>query len=274
MTWVHAGVIGLRPYTISVTSTFRVGGPGEPETQVHVFCDASEKAYGAVLYIRSTHETETSVQIVCSKNRLTPLKKVSLPRLELIAALIGAPLLHYFCKATRHSISEATLWSDSAVTLGWIRNDPNRWTTFIANRVTKIQTYTTSSQWKHCPGEDNPADHLSRGVSAEVFKELKDWWHGPSWLSQDPNHWTGQPTRPHHTFPEGRNQSILVGPTASPGRLIEASRFRSYWKLLSHSLGFALPASETRKHRQYYGLGTGEGPILLDTSCERRILRY
>jgi hypothetical protein len=135
------------------------GGQGK-NCQIHVFCDASDRAYRAVLYIRSTHRTGTLVQIVCSKNWLAPLKKVTLPRLELIAAMIAARLLHYFCKERGHDIAEATLWSDSTVVLGWICNDPNRWKTFVANRVTEIQTYTTPSQWKHCPGEGNPADHL------------------------------------------------------------------------------------------------------------------
>jgi hypothetical protein len=60
-----------------------VGARGRKACQLHVFCDASERAYGAVLYLRSTHSTGASVRIVCSKNRLAPLKKVTLPRLEL-----------------------------------------------------------------------------------------------------------------------------------------------------------------------------------------------
>ena len=143
--------------------------------QIHVFCDASERAYGAVLYIQPTHGTETRVRIACSKNRLDPLKKVKLPRLELIAALVGTRLLYYFCKETGKNTTEATMWSDSTVALGWIRSDPNRWKTFVGNRATEIHTHTTPSQWKHCPGEDNPADYLSRGVTAEQLKELRTW---------------------------------------------------------------------------------------------------
>jgi len=79
------------------------------DSQIHVFSDASERAYGAVLYIRSTRETEPQVRIVCSKKRLAPLKRVTLPRLELIAALVGARLLHYLCRETGHDITEATL---------------------------------------------------------------------------------------------------------------------------------------------------------------------
>jgi hypothetical protein len=135
---------------------------------LHLDSVSTARAYGAVLYIRSNYRKEILVWIVCTKNRLAPLKKVTLPRLELIAALIGARLLHYFCKATEHSSAEATMWSDSTVALGWICNDPCRWKTFVANRVTEIHTYTTPSQWKHCPGEDNPGDYLSRGVTEQL----------------------------------------------------------------------------------------------------------
>ena len=69
-------------------------------TQMHVFCDASERSYGAALYVRTTAVDKCSVHLVCSKSRLSPIKRVTLPRLELLAALIGSRLLHYFCKAT------------------------------------------------------------------------------------------------------------------------------------------------------------------------------
>jgi len=82
-----------------------VGTMGKENCQIHVFCDASETAYVAMLYIRSIHRTGTLVRILCSKNRLASLKRVTLPRLKLIAALIGARLLHYFCKETRHDIA-------------------------------------------------------------------------------------------------------------------------------------------------------------------------
>ena len=65
-------------------------------SQVHVFYDASERAYGAVLYIRSC-TADNLVHLACSKNRLAPVKKVTLPRLELLAALVGARMLRYFC---------------------------------------------------------------------------------------------------------------------------------------------------------------------------------
>ena len=220
------------PHLLDIHIPRWAGSNVKEPCNIHVFCDASEKAYRAALYIRSTNTTGALVQIVCSKNRLVPLKRVTLPRLELIAALVGARLLNYFCKETGHDATRATLWSDSTVALGWICSDPKRWKPFVANRVMEIQSYTTPSQWMHCPGEDNPADHLTRGVSAENLQELQNWWYGPSWLSQDPYHSPLQKTRPPTTLPEERSQSLLIRPTDTRQHLLDASSFSSYWRLL------------------------------------------
>ena len=181
--------VTLLPHLLDIHFPRWPGTTSKGNCQIHVFCDASERAYGAVLYIRSTHGTETQVGIIYGNDRLASLKKVKLPRLELIAALVGARLLNYFCRETGYDVTEATLWSDSTVALGWIRNDPNRWKTFVGNRVTEIHTYNTPAQWKNCPGEDNPAGYfLSRGVNVEKLKGLRIWWNGPAWMSQDPRH--------------------------------------------------------------------------------------
>ncbi|KAF8783509.1 hypothetical protein HNY73_013663 [Argiope bruennichi] len=101
-----------------------IGISATSHMSIHVFCDASEKAYGAALYICFTELNETKVRLVCSRKRLSPLKKVTLPRLELLAALLGARLLHYFCKETGLDNQTSTLWSDSTVVLNWMRNGP------------------------------------------------------------------------------------------------------------------------------------------------------
>ncbi|KAF8769850.1 Protein P like protein [Argiope bruennichi] len=75
-----------------------IGISATSHMSIHVFCDASEKAYGAALYICFTELNETKVRLVCSRKRLSPLKKVTLPRLELLAALLGARLLHIFAR--------------------------------------------------------------------------------------------------------------------------------------------------------------------------------
>jgi len=137
------------------------------------------------------------------------------PRLELLAALVGARLLDYFCQATCIDITEATLWSDSTEDLGWISQDPNRWNTFVDNRVTEIQSVTTPSQWRHCPGKDNRADLLSRGGTAEQLKITDFWWCGTYWLAQPPRHWPPKTPPVDVSLPEGKgsaNQTLLRFP--------------------------------------------------------------
>ncbi|XP_071517674.1 uncharacterized protein [Panulirus ornatus] len=75
-------------------------------------------------------------------------------------------------------------WTDSKVALSWIKGDPNRWKTFVANRVTEIQSLIPPVQWKHIPGKDNPADLISRGAFAEDLISCTSWLNGPAWLSE------------------------------------------------------------------------------------------
>ena len=151
------------------------------------------------------------VHFACSKNRQTPVN-VTLPRLELLVAPVGAILLHYFCHGTCNDITETSLWIDSTVAWVWVRQDPNRWKNFVCNHVTEIQSYTTPSQWRHCPGKDNPADLLSRGATAEQLKTMDVWWLGPSWLMQPPQHWPPNTPPVDNSLPEGKgcaNHTLL-----------------------------------------------------------------
>jgi hypothetical protein len=87
------------------------------DTQIHIFCDASEMVYGAVLYGRSSTHEGTVVRLACSRNRLAPVKKTTLPPLDFLAALVGARLLQYFCRETDLDIGDTTVWTDTTVAL-------------------------------------------------------------------------------------------------------------------------------------------------------------
>ncbi|XP_018364596.1 PREDICTED: uncharacterized protein LOC108762191 [Trachymyrmex cornetzi] len=156
----------------------------QDRTELHGFCDASEAAYGACLYIRSsTDENTYNTRLLCAKSRIAPLKKVSLPRLELCGAVLLARLSEKASQALNITVHNTYYWSDSTITLSWIGNEPNKWHTFVANRVAEIQRITNKAAWYYVKSEDNPADPLSRGISPDKLKSQTIWWEGPKFLA-------------------------------------------------------------------------------------------
>ena len=139
--------------------------------------------------------------------------------------------MHYFCTATGYDINQA-IWSDATVALGWIRSDPNRWKTFVCNKVAEIKTYTNPALWRHCPGLDNPADHLSRGFLGDQRQSLNIWWHGPSWLARPAEDWPSGTLPTSHFPPEEKRKQSQVLKTTTPVSLMDVSRFSSCGKLV------------------------------------------
>ncbi|GFU03201.1 uncharacterized protein TNCV_2720971 [Trichonephila clavipes] len=123
------------------------------EVQIHTFSDASQKAYGAAAFLRVKHKDRVSVDLVTSKSRVAPLKRLSLPRLELMGALLAARLAKEVKKILDQKCStRAFFWTDSQVTLHWIKGPSHRWKPFVANRVREIQSFTDPNSWFHCSG--------------------------------------------------------------------------------------------------------------------------
>lgn len=147
------------------------------------FCDASVSAYGACVYVKAGNE-ERAARLLCSKSRVAPLKTVSIPRLELCSALLLARLLEQVRRACKVNFYSIRAFTDSMVTLYWIKGNSLRWKPFVANRVSEI-TLLPADAWAHVKGEENPADVLSRGTFPDMLLTRKLWWEGPPWISTD-----------------------------------------------------------------------------------------
>lgn len=161
-----------------------LGSTSASYCELHGFGDASEKAIGAVVYLRVTLPSNlTRVTLVMAKTKVARLKETSIPRLELCAAVLLVKLMSHVRSVL--SLSDSTpihLWSDSENTLDWIRGQPLRWKTYISNRVAEIQRILPEAVWHHVPGLDNPADCASRGLTPVRLEHHLLWWQGPVWL--------------------------------------------------------------------------------------------
>ncbi|XP_026094149.1 uncharacterized protein LOC113066497 [Carassius auratus] len=165
------------------------------QREIHIFCDASERAYGSVAYLRTEDQCgEVEVAFLTARSRVAPKKQQSIPRLELCAALTGAQLAKVVRTELNLPIHQLTLWTDSTTVLTWLHSDSCRFKVFVGTRVAEIQDITDQHTWRYVPSTYNPADDITRGKSLCKLGPDSHWYQGPSFLKGPPNQW---PEIPH-----------------------------------------------------------------------------
>ncbi|UYV62297.1 hypothetical protein LAZ67_2000060, partial [Cordylochernes scorpioides] len=156
------------------------------ELQLHGFCDASLNAYSAVFYLKTRFKNQKiKINLITSKTKVAPLKTITIPRLELSAALLLAQLNQVILESFPFQPDKTFLWTDSQICLDWIRSDASRWKAFVSNRVSSIQNLTQITDWFHVSSQDNPADCASRGIMPQDLVNHRIWWRGPIWLQEN-----------------------------------------------------------------------------------------
>lgn len=159
--------------------------------QLHAFSDSSEKGYAAAVYLRVDTGTSVHCHLITGKSKVAPLKRSTIPRLELCGAVLASKLLRLVADAYRDrmTIDELHAWTDSTTVLVWIRSSPHRWATFVANRTSLIQDLSSPSIWRHVPTKENPVDCASRGLFPSELVDHPLWWTGPSFLLSPSDEW-------------------------------------------------------------------------------------
>ena len=178
--------------------------------QVHGFSDSSEIAYGGAVYLRTTCTDATiTTALVIAKSKVTPLKKLTIPKLELCAVLLTSKLVQTVSAQLSVDPSNVFGWSDSTITLQWLRTHHSL-KTYVSNRVTATTSRLPASHWKHVPTRDNPADINSRGMTITELIDTSIWWEGPPWLRDSPDHRPSQPEALSGQVPEVKNLVLTL----------------------------------------------------------------
>jgi len=150
----------------------RIPRKAKPEisdvTEIHGFCDASEEAFGASVYVLKGNWHS---RFLCSKTRVAPLKNITIPRLELNGALLLAQLVQKVAQSWEFPLKSFKLWTDSIIALGWLKSQGIRLKSYVSNRVAQILDLCEATQWNYVRSEENPADICSRGLRPRQSKE-------------------------------------------------------------------------------------------------------
>lgn len=223
--------------SIKLQRCYQPSGRQIVERHLHVFGDASEKAYAAVAYMQAWGADKVSaVSLLMAKSRVAPKKAPSMPRLELLAALLAARLRRFIEAALPEVFTRTFLYTDSQVAFYWIVNaEPGRYQQFVANRVAEIQRSTGGHEWFLVPGTQNIADFATRGVEVSVLISNEEWWHGPPWLARVLEARPAQQPRRQQVdhaaeAVELRDTVALVKATAPP--LLQFERYSSFEKVV------------------------------------------
>ncbi|XP_025406061.1 uncharacterized protein LOC112680239 [Sipha flava] len=123
------------------------------------FCDASERGYAAVVYLKIIDEFGQSVvSLLGAKSKLAPLKATTIPRLELCAAVLLARWLARLTLTLKRRVHVVDIyaWSDSTTVLNWLKVPHENFKIFVSNRIYKIKTLLPKCHWNYIPSAKKP----------------------------------------------------------------------------------------------------------------------
>jgi hypothetical protein len=198
------------------------------------FGDASLRDYAAVIYLRVLDAPrESSVFLVGTKTKLAPIKPLTVPRLELNAAVLLSRWLSHVKSVLYNCVKivDTYAWTDSMVVLSWLTTPHETFKQYVSNRVHQVQTALPDGQWRYVSSSDNPADCASRGLMPSELARHELYWCGPHFIYDAPENWGNDVVRISHSkFPEVRPVSLAVQRNDPPVEWF--SRFSSYDRML------------------------------------------
>ena len=203
--------------------------------QVHVFVDASESAYSSVAYFRVESDHGPLVALVGAKSKVAPLKMLTIPRLELQAAVLGTRLLNSVISMHGLPVAQRFLWTDSATVLAWLQSEQRRYHQYVGFRIGEILSSTEVREWRWVPSKQNVADVATKSGPGPQIDSSNRWFFGPEFLQQPEQKWP-QRCNPILSTEEDLRSCNLHHSTAN--ELVDVNRF-SRWDRLLRSMAYA-----------------------------------
>ena len=199
--------------------------------QLIVCADASLLTFGACAYLRwKVSSREHEMRLIAAKSRVAPLKSLTIPRLELQAAVMAVRLSSSIRKEIRLEIESTRFMTDSQIVLHWIKGSASRYRPFVSNRISEIQAFSEQCEWKFIPGNQNPADDVSRGLAVDQLNGR--WFKGPEFMTLPEEQWPENTidTDINDIKEELKNEKVVLSCVAKDEAL-DCKRF-SEWRRL------------------------------------------
>ena len=181
---------------------------------------------------------EVSSRLVAAKTRVAPLASTSIPRMELMAAVLAIRVTKYAVETYDIKASLVEYWTDSQNVLWWIHGRSRRYKAFVGNRVSKIQTQSNPVQWHYVPTKFNPADLLTHGMQIDDLVNSHMWWHRPDFIKQEKQCWPAKEmSKPAAVEERPQHVTYLVaktkdGTSVKENDKLDPDRFSSWPRLV------------------------------------------
>lgn len=207
---------------------------GATRLELHTFTDASESAYAAVLYWRVIRpDGSIATSLISAKARVAPLKVLSIPRLELQAAVMGSRMTEAAIEEHDMKPHEKFFWTDSRTVLTWLKTGARSYKPFVAHRIAAIEENSSLKEWRWVPTKMNVADDATRDVPPDLNRNHR-WFCGPEFLRADSSTWPTDSPALIPTTGEERVQTATeaTSKTSLSSALPDPERFSKYERLL------------------------------------------